>query len=124
METIKVVIVEPEKAPEIRDIPADLSEYQRIVGGYIECVYPFRDRVGLVCNEEGKLLNLRPNRFLKRNGKPYDLIAGTFFVVGLGEEDFASLTDEQARKYAKLYEIPDFLIIEDCGGIRVEEVKK
>lgn len=113
METIKVVIVEPQKAPVIKDIPADLHEYQKIVGGYIEAVYPFKDRVGLVCNEEGKLMNLPPNRFLTRRGKPYDIIAGTFFVVGLGDEDFVSLTDEQAQKYAKLYEVPEFLIVEE-----------
>ncbi len=29
----------------------------------------------------------------------YDAVAGTFLVVGLGEEDFASLTPELAQKY-------------------------
>ena len=29
----------------------------------------------------------------------YDVIAGTFLVVGLGEEDFVSLSPELAQKY-------------------------
>ena len=62
METIKVVVVEPMKAPEVREIPATLKAYQELVGGYIECVYPFKDAVALVCNEEGKNICLPPNR--------------------------------------------------------------
>ena len=34
-------------------------------------------------------------------------VAGTFLVVGLGEEDFASLTPEMARKYEQLFHQPE-----------------
>ena len=34
-------------------------------------------------------------------------IAGTFLVVGLGEEDFASLTPEMAQKYEQLFHQPE-----------------
>jgi len=123
-ENIKVVVVEPGKAAEIREIPATLESYQSIVGGYIECVYFSKDNVALVCNEEGKLIGLPPNRILTQRGRAYDTVAGTFFVVGLGEDDFISLTDEQAEKYAKLYETPDFLMVCDCGGIPTLGVAK
>ena len=115
MEKIKVVVVRPCEAPEVLEIDATLESYQQLVGGYIECVYPFKDRVGLVCNEEGKLRNLPPNRCLTTpRGRVLDVVAGTFFIVGLGEEDFISLTDDLAEKYTALFAEPDFTMVCDC----------
>lgn len=58
-----------------------------------------------VCNEEGKNLCLPFNRpLLDEHGLPYDIICGTFFVAGLGAEDFASLTDEQVQKYKAIFD--------------------
>lgn len=37
----------------------------------------------------------------------YDAVAGTFLVVGLGEEDFASLSPELAQKYEKQFHQPE-----------------
>lgn len=34
---------------------------------------------------------------------PVDIIQGTFFVAGVGEEDFIFLNDEQMRRYSELY---------------------
>src|SRR5699024_3315885 len=78
---------------------------QRIVGGDIEAVYPFQEPVALVCNSEGKLLGLPMNRpLLDEDRLPYDIICGTFFIAGLGREDFVSLTDEQIQRYKSLYD--------------------
>lgn len=58
-----------------------------------------------VCNEEGKNLGLPFNRPLfDENDLPYDIICGTFFVAGLGVEDFVSLTEEQIRRYKEHYD--------------------
>ena len=101
---MKVVMVKPMEKAEIVDIEPTLDNYQSIVGGYIEAVYPFDDEVALVCNDEGKYSE-EPNRALyDDNGKIYDIIFGTFFVCGLGEEDFQGLTDDLAEKYRKKYE--------------------
>lgn len=82
-----------------------LEEMQALVGGYIQAVYPFEDPVAVVCNEEGKNLCLPFNRpLLDEHGLPYDIICGTFFVAGLGAEDFASLTDEQVQKYKAIFD--------------------
>lgn len=35
-------------------------------------------------------------------GVPYDIVCGTFFVAGLGEETFVSLTDDQIQQYKEL----------------------
>lgn len=57
-----------------------------------------------VCNDEGKLLGLPWNRTLTDDhGVPYDIVCGTFFVAGLKEDDFASLTDQQIEKYKDKY---------------------
>lgn len=77
---------------------------QDIVGGTIQTVYPFRDKAAIVCNDEGKLIGLPPNRFLRdENGQPYDVLCGTFFVIGVGREDFVSLTDKQVETYKNMY---------------------
>ena len=101
---IKVLVVEPMKPCEVREI-SGLDEMQTIVGGHIQAVYPFQDEVALVCNEEGKHLDLPFNRPLTNDrGIPYDMICGTFFLAGLGEEDFISLTEAQINKFSALYD--------------------
>lgn len=102
--TMTVLVVEPMTQPYQKTIPNTLGAMQELVGGHIEAVYPFDDPVTLVCNEEGKLLDLLPNRFLRdENGTPYDYICGTFFVAGVGEEDFKSLSPDLMEKYDALY---------------------
>ena len=102
---IRVLVVEPMKPCEVREIPDTLEAMQALVGGHIQAVYPFRDEVALVCNEEGKNLGLPLNRPLTNDrGIPYDMICGTFFLAGLGAEDFISLTEEQLRKFSALYD--------------------
>ena len=71
----------------------------------IQAIYPFPDKAAVVCNEEGKNLGLPFNRPLfDENGLPYDIICGTFFVAGLGVEDFVSLTEEQIHRYKEHYD--------------------
>ena len=100
---MKIIIVEPFKKARAAEIEGTLTDFQKIVRGYIEIVRPFNDNVCLVCNDEGKLLGLPFNRPLEHNGRAYDLICGTFFLVGSKGPDFISLTDEQVKKYLKKY---------------------
>ena len=101
---LKVLVVEPRKQPYVQEIDGSLASMQKLVGGTIQAVYPFDDAVALVCHDEGKLLNLPYNRFLYDEQKqPYDVICGTFLVVGVGAEDFQSLTAQQIRRYHEMY---------------------
>lgn len=102
---MKALLVEPMEPPRAVEISDDLATYQQLVGGLIQFVYPFpEDNVGLVCNDEGKLLHLPPNRFLRtESGVPYDVICGTFVVVGLEADHCCSLTEEQLTHYHALY---------------------
>lgn len=97
---MKVLMVEPERPAYEAEIGSDLKSMQQVVGGTIEAVYPYEDSVALICNDEGKLTGLPLNRALRdEDGEMYDIVAGTFFVVGLGEEDFTSLSPDLMEKY-------------------------
>lgn len=110
-ETIKVLLVEPEERPRVVEIGTELEDLQHAVGGDIEVVYPFEDRVGLIVNEEGKLIGLPLNRALRdENNEVYDIIAGSFLVAGLTEDNFGSLTEEQIGKFEGLFHQPETFV--------------
>lgn len=98
--------------PEVVTIPHTLSAMQAVVGGSIEAIYPFDDPVALVCNDEGKLLNLPLNRALRdpATGAILDIIAGTFFICGLRPDDFASLSKEQIDHYSQVFHYPELFL--------------
>ena len=104
---MKVLIVEPMKAPYTAEIDGSLESMQNIVGGLIQVIYPFDDpEIALVCNDEGKLMGLPLNRPLADcNGDIYDIIAGTFFLCSapIDSDSFESLSDEQISKYTEYY---------------------
>ena len=105
---MRVLIVEPAREPYMKEIGSELEDLQREVGGYIEALYPFDDAAALICNEEGKLDGLEPNRALRgAYGEIYDVIAGTFLVAGLEGDGFRSLTEEQAARYMDMYREPE-----------------
>ena len=107
---MRVLVIEPERRPELREIDGSLKSMQEIVGGYIQPVYLFDDPVALVCNDEGKLMNLPANRGLRgEDGQIYDIVCGTFFVCGApGNSDhFTSLSPEQIKQYQKLFYTPE-----------------
>ena len=109
--TMTVLLVEPEKHPRPVEIGTSLEDLQKAVGGFIEVTYPFDDQVGLVMNEEGKLEGLPLNRALRDDeGKIYDVVAGSFLVVGLTEDDFGSLSPDQMQKFEELFHQPEVFI--------------
>jgi len=107
-EDITVLSVKPFREPCIITIPNKLRTLQDQVGGMIEAIYPFEDPVAILLNDEGKLNGSMPNRGLyDKSGNLYDIIAGTFLIVGLSEEDFCSLSEELSAKYMEKYKIPE-----------------
>ena len=87
---------------------------QSIVGGIIQAIYPFdHPEIALICNDEGKLMRLRPNRALfDKDGNIVDIVAGTFFLCSAPteSENFESLTDEQIETYKKRFDALEFYI--------------
>ena len=107
-EKLTVLVVEPKKEPYVKEIAPGLHALQAEVGGDIAASYPFDDPVGLVLNDEGKLIGLDLNRSLRdEHGEIYDIVAGTFLVVGLGPESFASLPPDMIQKYTEQFKRPE-----------------
>ncbi|MFQ7140056.1 antirestriction protein ArdA [Evtepia sp.] len=107
-EKLTVLVVEPMKDPYVKEIDPGLHALQAEVGGDIAASYPFDDPVGLVLNDEGKLIGLDLNRsLLDEHGEIYDIVAGTFLVVGLGPESFASLPPDMIQKYTEQFKRPE-----------------
>ena len=106
--TITVLVVEPGKEPYAKEIDSGLESLQHEIGGYIQAVYPFEEPVAIVCNEEAKLEGLPLNRALRDDdGDIYDIVAGTFMVVGLTDDSFGSLTPELMQQFTDHFKTPE-----------------
>ena len=103
---MNVLVVEPGYAPYEKEING-LQEMQEVVGGLIQAIYPFQEPVAVVCNDEGLLLGLPFNRSMDGG---YGGVCGTFFICGLGEENFCSLTSEQIQTYKERFSRAELLI--------------
>lgn len=90
MKKLKVLLKKTGREPEAIEINDTLEAKQKLVGGLIEVV-PYGEQE-LICNEEGKILELYPNCIFD-----YDMINGNFFLVNDDFENagFKSLTDEE-----------------------------
>ena len=95
---LQIVYKKVNEDAKIMEIENTLEAKQKLVGGLIEIVPYINDDTLLVCNEEGKLMNLKPNVVFD-----YDYIAGDLFVIGDDYEnaDFKSLTDAQCEEIIK-----------------------
>ena len=114
---INVLMVEPHKPPCMVELNNDLNSLQKAVSigadqqGLIELVH-LEDNAYILCNEEGKLIGLEPNRRLGD-----DILCGVFYVVADDEEgNLASLTQVQQERYAQMFGESD-------EGIGREEVE-
>lgn len=94
---LKVIFKEVGKDPVVMEIDDTLEAKQKLVGGLIEIV-PYKDDLLLICNEEGKITNLKPNLQFD-----YDYIAGNCFIVGDDYENsgFKSIENSQIEDIKK-----------------------
>jgi hypothetical protein len=97
-------MVEPYKLPCMVELNNDLESLQKAVSigadeqGLIELVH-LEDNAYILCNEEGKLIGLEPNRRLGE-----DILCGVFYVVADDEEgNLVSLTEAQKERYARMF---------------------
>lgn len=100
---MQVLIVRPGEYAQRVKIDGSLKSMQDIVEGMIEVVYPWQERVALVCNDEGLLEGLPLNRYVPEMGQP---IAGTFFVCGFSDDRLTGLTDEQLARFGRMFHNP------------------
>lgn len=106
---IKVLLKEPYKEAEVKEIEDKLANWQKLVGGYIQCLpAPFDDTMDIVCNEEGKLMHLDGNFFLPEYD---DFMCGSVAFVSFTKDgEFSGLNEKQIEK-AKEY-VKDFQLEE------------
>ena len=110
-EKIKVLVLEPMKKPYVKEIVHTLENLQKEVGGSIEAVYPFEDKVAIICNDEHKFNGMPMNRCLRdQDGEIYDILGGNLLVVGLTEYDFGSLTQEQVERFSEFFGTPEMFV--------------
>ena len=71
----------------------------------------YEEPVAIICDEEAKLTGKQLNRALRdEDGKIYDVVAGTFLIVGLGEEDFTSLSPEHMKEFKEKFDTPEMFM--------------
>ena len=107
---MNVLVVEPgyqSYGKEIQDGADHLEQMQAIVGGLIEPIYPYHEEVAIVCNEEGLINGLPFNRSVPGG---YGGVFGTFFICGLGEEDFCSLPPDLMERFKKEFRNSEILL--------------
>lgn len=94
---VRILYKEVGKPPRIKIIDNTLEAKQQLVKGLIE-VIPYGDDLLMVCNDEGKNLNMLPNIIFD-----YDYIAGDCFVIGDDYKNagFRSLTTDEVIRARK-----------------------
>ena len=125
---IKVLVVEPLKHPQLKEIDTSFESVKKIVGSGIEEAYS----VAIVCNSEGKVKGLPLNRAIyAKDGVLIDIIAGTFFICGVGEDEnededlgedeygYVSLPPDMIEKYKKLFWNPQRFFLNRNGNVVV-----
>ena len=107
---LTVLYIQPRKEPEEIVIDDTLEAMQSLVNGYIEEFMPFEDDVAIICNEEGKINGLKPNRIIcDSEGNMIDIVMGSFFIVNAPEDsdNFESLTDDMIEKYKEIFALTE-----------------
>lgn len=101
---LRILLKRVNEEPEVITIENTLKAKQKLVSGLIEVV-PYNEDTLIICNEEGKILNMLPNLLFD-----YDFIAGDCFFVGddYKNGNFKSLTDEQIEKLKKVIKAKEF----------------
>ena len=106
--TINVLMVEPGKHPKEVMLDNSLDALQKAVSigceeqGLIEII-GLEEGICLLCNEDGKLLQLEGNR---RVGD--DIITGVFYILGEdGDGELTSLPQEVMERYKERFWEPE-----------------
>lgn len=117
MEKIKAVIMRPGKLAEIRSIDNTLEAFQETVDGNIETV-TINENTVIVCNEEGRLLDLPYNFSVEVFGHTVDFV-GTVIVCGAKDGEFADCPAPVRQRAEQLGEAAA-----ESKGKTVEEIAK
>ena len=116
---MKSIVIKPGKFARVEDLDLSYHSLRSLVGGYIEMTYPFPDEeIAVISNEESKLLDLAPNRAIRRaDGSLIDIYCGVMVVVALAPEgEYRDLTEEEVSLILRTWECPETK--SDWGGAK------
>ncbi|MBP3897746.1 MAG: DUF3846 domain-containing protein [Mogibacterium sp.] len=132
-EMLKVILCKPGETAEVVEIEDELESMQDLVGGLIEPYDPFYsetdpryENVILVCNEEGKLMQLPLNRaIVDEDGRVMDVIRGPFFLcyAPVESERFLSIPPDLEEEFLRKYELPEKFYRSE-NGIEVTKIDR
>ena len=122
---IEVIFVQPMREAQVIEIDNDLEPMQELVDGYIEEYMPFEDDAAIVCNEEGKVMGLAPNRAIyDQDGHIQEVICGSFFIchAPIDSEEFGSLPEDMKKKYIEKFKAPErfFMTAEGIKSVKLD----
>ena len=122
---ISVVYCKPGERAETVEMEEKLEAMQELVGGLIQEFFPFHsdtdpryDDVALICNDEGKLRQMKPSRAVfDEDGHVMDVIAGPFFIcyAPIESETFLSLPDDLKEEMRQRFDKPERFYRSDEG---------
>ena len=98
---MSVLLVRSEKEPRIVNVPHELPELQRLVGGMIEVVEPFDDDIALVCDENSQSNGKPVNRVINDHMN----ICGDFFLCGYRETGLENIQEDKVFKHTSMFRI-------------------
>lgn len=106
-----VLLVKPGMYPQQVQIGKELEDLQAAVDGDIEESFPFNEEVAIITNALGKNMGKELNRSIRsEDGEIYDIYAGDFFVVGVTEDDYCSLSPEQMKQFEEKFHQPEMFV--------------
>ena len=119
-QNIRVLKVAPLARPSVCYLENELSSLQKAVSigadyvGLIEII-DLDEEACLLCNEEGKLIGLAPNRRLEN-----DIICCVFYVTGQDRAgNLISLSEDQIRHYSERFRDIEYFMRGENGEIIV-----
>ena len=107
MQKSEIVIIykEPGKTPILKKIKNDISEFEKILGGKVNII-PYENII-IVCKENRK--NLMPNIYISTKFlRLGETIRGTIIMASKDEQNFKTLTKEQAIEYIEFLKNASF----------------
>lgn len=98
---MRILVVERNKQPYVKDIENTLRAKQQVVGGPIDVINPYDGSLAIVLNDEGKNMGLKINRTIGNIE-----IAGTFFLCREDSEgNLLSLSEIQINQLMQKFSL-------------------
>ena len=111
---MKVLLIKPMEHPKEIDIQPTLEEYYKVLDcDCITATYPWPELVALVTDNNGLFTDKLFSRYIRELKQP---IRGSFFLCGLGKEDFTDLPPELMDKFKKQFWNPE-LFVRTASGL-------